>query len=363
MKICHVTNAEGWSGGLEQMLLLLTELDRKGHQNILVCSQKCELLPKISALKNVKFFPLSIFQDYDLIAAWKLRWIIAKENPDIVHTHHAMAHAVALLALSFSPNPPLIVSRRVSFSPRKNPFSKWKYGSGRIKKYTVVSGAVKDTLVQSGIDPQKIEVVYSAVHPDLFCVSVDKETICRQLNIPIDYDVVGKVANYALWKGQHIFLQAAKEIVERRPKTMFVLVGKRTEQLAAMVAELKLQNHVRLLGFRKDIPNVIGALDVSVNAAIEGEGLSGAVRESFWLNVPVVASDVSGNREIVRNDETGFLVPPKNARALAEKIIYVLENKSQARQLATHGRNWVLQNATVEVMTNHLLDVYRAVLT
>lgn len=361
MKILHVTNAVGWSGGMEQMRLLLTELEKRNHENVLVCPPDCELIPKLNSKKNrIEILPM--FQDYDLIAAWKLNQIVKKHQPDLVHTHHATAHAIALAALSFSKSPPLIVSRRVSFSPRKNPFSRWKYQSGRINKYSVVSQAVKDTLIKGGVDASKIEVVYSAVNPATFSGHRTRQEMMQELKISQDSFVVGKVANYSLWKGQHIFLEAAKNVLLKNPKVVFVLVGKGTENLTEMVQQLGISGSVKLLGFRRDVSEILPIFNISVNSAIEGEGLSGAVRESFFMKVPVVASDVAGNSEIVKDGETGFLAPANDSNALAEKILYVLDHQEESKKMAEKGYEWVMKNATVEKMTDNFLQLYQSVL-
>jgi glycosyltransferase involved in cell wall biosynthesis len=350
----------GWSGGMEQMSLLMAGLEGRGHQNVLVCPPGSELIQKIS--KAVQVYLLPMFQDYDLIAAWKLNRLIRTVQPDVVHAHHPMAHAIALVALSFGNPTPLVVSRRVSFSLRKNPFSQWKYQSSRIHKYSVVSHAVQQTLVQGGVPESKIEVIYSAVNPNSFIAKKSVSEIKQELKIQDGFWVAGKVANYSVWKGQHIFLQAAKRILSHSKKVIFVLAGKGTETLIPMVRGLGIEDFVRLLGFRKDIPELIPIFDVSVNSAVEGEGLSGAVRESFFLNVPVVASEVSGNKEIVKNGETGFLVSVNDPDALAKKIMHALENKTEAKKLALNGHQWVMENATVDTMVERFINLYSSVM-
>ena len=361
MKILHVTNAVGWSGGMEQISLLIRELEKRNHQNFLICPPHSELIQKLNSTKaEIKI--ITMFQDYDLIAAWKLNQFIKETQPDVVHTHHATAHAIALIALMFCKKPPLIVSRRVSFSPRKNPFSQFKNRSNRITKYSVVSHAVKDTLVEGGVNPSKIEVVYSAVNPQTFMVHRSAQEIRRELKISEEAFVIGKVANHSFWKGQHIFLEAAEKVLSKQKNAVFILVGKGTENLDELVNKLCISDSVRLLGFRKDIPEILSIFNLSVNAAIEGEGLSGAVRESFFMKVPVVASDVAGNREIVKDGETGFLVRPNNPNDLSDKILNVLENQERAIKMAEKGRAWVMENATIEKMTENFLKLYQSVL-
>lgn len=362
MKILHVTNAVEWSGGMEQIALLISGLQKKNQENILVCQPNSKLIERVAPL-GIRTELIPMFQDYDLLAAWKLMKFIKLTRPDVVHAHHPVAHAVTLLSLFFSDKPPLVVSRRVSFPPRKNPFSRWKYQARRINKYAVVSWSVQETLVAGGVESSKIEVIYSAVNPEKFFSRKPNQDLKSQLHIPKDYFVVGKVANYSPWKGHQIFLQAIPKCLSRNPKIIFLLVGKDTESLSSLADSLGISQSVRLLGFRKDIPEIFSILDLSVNSAIEGEGLAGTLRESLMMEVPVIASDVAGNKEIVKDGETGILVSAGDVNQLAEKILYAIENYGQVKQMSQKGREWVLQNATIDKMVDNFFKFYSSIVT
>ena len=342
---------------MEQIALLISELKKKGHENLLACPPGSKQIERLAPLK-IDITQIPMRQDYDLIAALKIRGLVRSAKPDIVHTHHAIAHAVTLLALTALARPPLVVSRRVSFSPRKNPFSRWKYCSSRIDAYSVVSRSVKETLVRAGVRPEKIHVIYSALDPKRFENLPSRSDIRKSLQIQEGVPVVGKLANYSVWKGHHVFLETAKISLEKRKDILFLMIGKDTEKLAGEIQRLGLSGSVRILGFRKDAPQILSILDVSVNAAIEGEGLSGAMRESLALGVPVIASDVSGNREIVRANETGWIVPPNDPRSLSQKILQVLENPGPSREMAQKGRKWVLENAMADKMSDGFISLY-----
>jgi len=361
MKILHVTNGVEWSGGMEQIALLVQELKALGHENFLACPPGSRQIPRLAPL-SIPIEPISMLQDYDLLAAWKVRRLIQKISPDVVHSHHAISHAVTLVALTGMPRPPLVVSRRVSFPPKRNPFSRWKYGSSRINAYSVVSRSVKDILARGGVAPEKIHVIYSALKPEQFSDPGPGDGIRKELGIPQSAQVVGKLANYSRWKGHHVFLEAAKIIYSHNNTVKFLLIGKDTENLGEEVRRLGLQGAVKILGFRADVPRLLSILDVSVNSAIEGEGLSGAMRESLMLGVPVVASDVSGNREIVKDGETGILVRADDAPALAKGILSALADPRTARERAASGRKWVLENATVKKMAGDTLKLYLSLL-
>ncbi|MBI2118050.1 MAG: glycosyltransferase family 4 protein [Elusimicrobia bacterium] len=361
MKILHITNAIGWSGGMEQISLLIQELHKRDHQNILVCPPASELIPKLKAIP-IPLEPLSMFQDYDLPAAYRLYHLLKDNRPEIVHAHHPTAHAISLLALSLNLSPSFIVSRRVSFSLRANPFSKWKYRSNRIDRYSVVSKAVKETMIQGGVKPEKIEVIYSAFSQEKFINCAPNQKLKEELKIPNDCKIVGKIANFSLWKGQHVFLEAAKLCLKKNPKIFFLLAGKKTESLFSKTQELGISKSVRLLGFRKDIPEILSLLNLSVNSSIEGEGLSGALRESLALGIPVVASNLSGNREIVQDGITGFLAPVNDPEKLAEKILFCIANEIQAKECAKKGQEWVREHAACKVMVDHTLQLYQSAL-
>ena len=107
---------------------------------------------------------------------------------------------------------------------------------------------------------------------------------------------------------------------------------------------------------------ILAALDVSVNSPRAGEGLSGAVRESLAVGRPVVATDVGGNRELVRDGETGLLVPADDHAALADAIWRLLEDRELASTLAAAGARYVRESLTVDRMVDGTEALYRRIL-
>ena len=130
-----------------------------------------------------------------------------------------------------------------------------------------------------------------------------------------------------------------------------------------MVERFGLTGKVVQAGYRTDVPALMSALTVSVNSPRAGEGLSGAVRESLAVGRPVVATDVGGNRELVRDGETGLLVPPDDAGALAAALERLLADPALASRLAENGARFVRENLTVERMVGETERLYREVLS
>jgi len=216
------------------------------------------------------------------------------------------------------------------------------------------------------VNPEKVRVIYSAVNPESFKPD-SMHTLAdlrSRLQLNSDLPVLMKVANYSDWKGQNVFLEAAAHLLSQGCPAQFVLVGRDTDgpDIAQKIRRLGLEQHVLALGFRTDIANLLSLASGSVNSALSGEGLSGALRESLFLGIPVIATDVSGNRELVVDGETGRLVPPGNPIALADAMRWVIKNQSQARQLAEKGREKVKSLMQIDRIARQVESLYQQIL-
>lgn len=366
MRVLHLSESHQWSGGAAQIMNLARGLRGLGVEQALACPLDGDLAGKAMA-EGFTTYPFYPRQDYDLISARCLARVIRDFRPDLLHAHHSRAHAVALFAKLVSrPRPKLVVSRRVSFPVGDNLFSRLKYGSALIDGYIVVADSVGEVLVRGGVDRAKIRTIYSGVDLERFSPRPPDAGVLKELAVPAGTPLVGLIANFGHWKGQTVFLEAAAELSRRGVPAVFILAGKGTDSAEVKGLARKLgvfEASRRLLGFRMDVPAVVSCLAVSVNAATEGEGLSGALRESLAMGIPVVASDVAGNRELVRPGETGELFAPGNAKVLADCIQGLLADPARARRLAEAGRAWVGTNMTVERMVERTHAFYRELIS
>jgi len=113
-------------------------------------------------------------------------------------------------------------------------------------------------------------------------------------------------------------------------------------------------------GFRTDIPELLAAMDLTVCSSIRGEGLTGTIRESLAMRVPVITTDVGGNRELVRDDETGYVVPAKDSSVMAERILSLLRNPGRRREMGFAGRKLVEEIADNKKRVDTVLSLYKA---
>ncbi len=366
-KVLHVSESNEWSGGAAQLLALAEGLRARGWDSRIGCRPGSGLFKHASDRKLVTF-TVPLREDYDVASAWRLAGYVDREGIDVVHAHHNRSHAVCLLAnvlLSLrGKRRVLVVSRRVSFPPGRNPFSRWKYTSGKLDRIVAVAGAIKDVLVASGVPPEKVEVIHSGVDVSRYSRKPASAELARALGLPPGVPLVGKIANASPWKGQNVLLEAAAKLVASGRRVHFLLAGRDTQGdwVRGEAARLKLERHVTLAGFRTDVPDLLPLLSVSVNSAVQGEGLSGALRESLTAGVPVVASDHAGNRELLKDGKGGWLFPTGDAAALAERIGWVLDHPKEAEESVAAWQRDALREFSIDATIDKTAALYERLL-
>ncbi|MFA6434817.1 MAG: glycosyltransferase [Elusimicrobiales bacterium] len=365
LRILHLSESFGWSGGAAQALALAERLKAQGHDNLIACPEGGALWTRAGAagLERYDFRPR---RDYDLPCAYKLAHLIERWKPDIINAHHPKAHAMGLLAKAITRRKPVfVVTRRVSHPLRNTVFARLKYKNSLINGYITVAQAIRGMLVSYGVAPGKVRTIYSGVDTGCFRPGPPCGRIVRELALPPGMPVAGLVGNYSFDKGQHLLIEAAARLLGEGKKFILLLAGRDTDSQAVrdLLARRSIPpESVRLLGLRRDVPELLSVLSVSLNCSVKGEALSGAVRESMAMGIPVIASDISGNGELVRHGETGLLFPSGDDTALYGLLKRALYEPEELRGMAERGRALVCSEFTVEVMARKTFLYYRELL-
>lgn len=179
---------------------------------------------------------------------------------------------------------------------------------------------------------------------------------------------IGIIGRLAPWKGQDVFLEAAARLVQAGCAAHFCIAGAALfgeaafeQQLRERAAALGLADRVEFLGF-SDVPAVLRSLDLLVHASRIPEPFGQVIIEGMAAELPVVATDGGGAREIIENGRTGLLVPMGDAAALAEALAQLLSQPARARELAAAGRRHVLEHFTVEQSARQSEALYEELL-
>ncbi len=220
----------------------------------------------------------------------------------------------------------------------------------------------------------KLIKIYNGVDLKDFNPETSGEKIRNEFGINPNTIVVGTVGNLIPWKGHVYFLEAAREIIGVRSQISeareikFLVVGedisqnkKYREELIKLTENMGLAEKVIFTGFRRDISQVMAALDILVLPSVE-EPFGRVIIEAMACGKPVVATKAGGAPEIVKDGETGFLVPMKNPHAIAEPVINLLNDKNKAKEMGIKGRKKVEDFFDIETNVKQTENLYSRLL-
>lgn len=200
-----------------------------------------------------------------------------------------------------------------------------------------------------GVPPEKIAVIYNGVDPERFASALSPQEARERLGLDREAPAVGIVAALRPDKAHEVFLDAARRVLEVLPAARFVVAGDgpRRAFLEGRAIELGIGDSVSFLGFRRDVADVLRAVDVfCLSSRPEQETFSVAALEAMAVGIPVVATRVGFLHEAVLEGQTGYLVPVGDAAALAERLVLVLRDRELRARLGHQARRLVLAEMT-----------------
>ncbi|MFH0945722.1 MAG: glycosyltransferase family 4 protein [Planctomycetota bacterium] len=342
-----LTHSKVNAGGAIQAFLLSRELARLGHRVTMVFSERedgtrQEVKARVESA-GCRYVGMRLRRRASI---GELRALLA-EGFDVAHLHRELALQRFLQAAPLSMSIGAVANVGTSKIPALARARRLR--SRRIDRIVVVAEALKRLLVSAArIDPTHIEVVYGAFDEERFLPDIPPYDREAEFRIDPSGKLIGLIANFDPKKGHKVFVQAAHKILAQRPDCWFLFAGKGDRARLDEMADASGVPRERLifLGFHEDIPRLVRTLDVSVCASTKGEGLTGTIRESMAMGTPVVSSALAGNVEIVRQRETGLLVPPGDANALADAVLETLAKPDESSQWAARARQLVRERFT-----------------
>ena len=223
----------------------------------------------------------------------------------------------------------------------------------------------RDFLVSRGIGAAKTRVIYNGVNSERVTADEAEVAALRAgLGIPASAPVIGIVASLTAPKDYPTFLRSARIIQDSQPSARFLVVGDGPlrRDLQGMAAQLGLADSVVFAGHQMRVAPFISSFDVAVLSSCDYEGCSNYLLEAMGLGRPVVATDIGGNRELVRPGETGLLVPPGDPGALGAAVITLLGDRALASRLAEAARARFLAGFSVTTMVRQYEQLYEELL-
>ncbi len=289
LTILHTESSTGWGGQENRTLKESIGLKKMGARVIIAC-QPDSRLAKTGSENDIEIRKIKMEKSFSPLAVAALLKVIRYENVNIICTHSGKDSMLGAIAGRLSSKKPKIVRTRHLALPIT---SRITY-SLLPHKVVTVSGYVRKYLIEEkGIPADKVISIPTGVDLEIFNPAHVKPVSREELKIPPDAVIVGTIAILRRKKGHHTLLDAIPHILKEFPKTIFLFVGDgpQKENIEKKIAELGITANVKLLGLRKDIPEILKTIDLFVLPTLQ-EALGTSFLEAMAMRKPVIGTKV-----------------------------------------------------------------------
>ena len=302
---------------------------------------------------------------FDLAALRRLRGGLRATPGAVVHTHNANAHYHTVAAALGLPIARLINTRHGMGAAQPRSRGEWLYRRMMRRTDTVaaVCEAARARFAQQGVAPRgRLLSVPNGIRIERFSPASEEHraALRSDLGLAPDTRIIGSVGRLNPVKDQATLLRAFARLRVEFVDTALVLVGDGALRgsLESQATALGIGDAVRFLGDRSDVRELLQGFDIFALSSLS-EGYSMALLEACASGLPIVATDVGGNREIVVDGRNGRLVTPARDDALADAFAMLLRDPAAAAAMGSAGRAWALREASVETMARRYDALYR----
>jgi glycosyltransferase involved in cell wall biosynthesis len=287
---------------------------------------------------------------------------------DIIYANTQKALVVGALA-SFVSRRPLVYHLHDILSPAHFSLTNRRVAVNLANRFASLiianSEASKIAFIEAGGTRDKIEVVYNGFEPKMYQTQEsDIHRMRQQLGIEGQF-VVGHFSRLAPWKGQHILIEALTRCPQQVSAILVgdALFGEQdyVQQLKSQVKKLELENRVKFLGFRSDIPVLMNACDLVAHTSTSPEPFGRVIVEAMLCGKPVVAAKAGGAIELVEQGINGFLVTPGKPEELAQVITTCLEEVDMTATISNNARTTASQRFDVTNINQQIAHLLSSV--
>jgi glycosyltransferase involved in cell wall biosynthesis len=309
----------------------------------------------------------------------KLAGLVVKHKIDVIQTHLLRSLDFMVLSLRANAGPRVYWTfHNALFDLREDHLARHKWllkpkrfshhllyriGARYVDGLVAVSQDVKKAILETmpGMPANKISVILNSVDTRRYQDRSSRAVTRQALDVGETEHVMALVATFKRQKGHQFLLQAAAEVVPKFPGLRILLIGdgELREALRAQTAALHLEQNIRFLGMRSDVPQLLSASDSFILPSL-WEGLPMALIEAMASGLPVIATQVSGTNQVVVAGETGWLVPPGDADALTEAMSELLSNLEQAARMGMTAQQRVEKLFSAQKQAQEYLTLFES---
>jgi glycosyltransferase involved in cell wall biosynthesis len=364
-KILLTNGSDIYSGGEYFVLEFGKKLKDRGY-DVTICCHPGILLYEKAKNYGINLFPVDFPVKGEIFKFTKIIYDYVKENKiDIVHTNNNYDRTAAGFAAKFAGAGHITMNHSYhSISHNITQYIRNQYCTN----YFLVDGfCTKELLIKEDkIDPEKIKVIHLGIEADAMRKDFGlRKKVRDEFNIGDDVILFGNTGRLVEFKGQEYLIKTFAQVCEKfdNVKLMIVGNGKLEKNLKDLAASLNVSDKIIFPGFRDDMQAVYSAFDVYLHSSVEGGGetFPFSVLYSLAQGIPAVVTDVGDVAKMIEQGVSGFFVPDKNPETMAEKIIYLLNNKNLIGEFGNNALKLLHKKFTLDIMFDNIIDVYNKI--
>jgi len=350
-------------GGQELAVLLYAEgLIKRGHELQLILEPGSPICAMALA-KGLPVRQVRMKRSQYPSAIRTFRRMLVSEKPAILQVNSSRDSWIGSIAAKLvSVRPKLIRIRHISTPLNKNLTTRLLYRW--LVDMVVVTGGERTRrglIDRDGLAADRVAAFPIGLDVAYFHPAPADPDLRLELGLPNKQLLVGLISYLRTYKGHEYFIEAARQIVAKRDDVTFIIVGEGPEEqsIRRRIDQLGLTSRIRMLGFRDDLLNVFRSLDVFGIPSVEGDTIPQVLMQALAMGLPVVSTTVGSIPDVVIEGETGFVVPPRDAPALADRTQALLADASLRARMGAKGRALVEQSYSIDKMLDRMETVYR----
>jgi len=338
------------------------EFMKRGYRMMIAC-QPGSRIQNVAEGKGIPVIALRMRVAMDPLAVANCIRAIKKNGVDLVHTHSSTDSWCCSMGAKLA-GVPVIRSRHVTTPISTNCFSHFLFM--KLADRVITSGeTIRRQMIEgNGYNPRKIISIPAGIDEKRFSPEISGDNVRKDLNIGKEDYLLGIVSVLRSWKGHVYLLEAFRALREKIPHLKLVIVGSGPQErnIRKYIEGNGLAGKVIMTGHREDVPQILKNLDLFILPSYSNEATSQVIPQAMAMGIPVIATSAGGIWEVVKDGETGKLVPPRNAPALSEAIFWAYQNREETRKMARKARELVLKDFTLARMIEKTGNVYRELL-
>jgi len=369
-KIMHLIATNFYGGPEKQILQHLVRLNKDRFQGMLVSfiegDTKNEILEEAES-QGIQHHGIPMSGPVDFRALWHLLNILQTAQVDLLCTHGYKATVMGALAGRLKKVPVIAFSRGYTAEDRKVAFyeSLERRALEHVHGIVAVSNGQATRLRDLGVRNRRVWVVHNSVSTNGDCqeYGTHRRAVFDRFGIKSSSRLVVSAGRLSPEKGHQYLVQAIAAMNGNMGNAIFLFCGEGPckDELERKARDLGIAKRCRFVGFRRDLQQIFSAMDLLVLPSLT-EGLPNVVLEAFACAKPVVATSVGGVPEVVQDAKNGFLVPPRNPRALATAISKVLSMGEHLQNMGKYGYDNIKSDFSFEVQARKLESIYDDIL-